>query len=397
MPEARRGSRSPLAHPLLPLLGVLAVTAWCYIGALWPHGRIPDFDHSAWEAWALLHGHIATPPPPSRGDMALYHGRWYSFFPPLPAFALIPAVAAFHGPLRTPVPLFSEVLGVLAVGCAYQICERAGLRLGARLALTMFFGLGTVLWYVAGAGSPWFFVQTATVFCYMLCLRESFGANRPLLVGALFGCALLCRNPVALGVPFLFWREERWDLRRACGFLLPVGLAVLVQLWWNFARFGNPLDTGYGHILMAGYLRPSFEQGMFSLRHLPWQLYSIFFLAPAFSARWPYLRLNPNGQSLPLTSPAFLYALEADIRRRPVQLGLLATAATAIPQLLYYANGWVQFGNRFSLDYTPLLFSLMVLGIGQRFRWQHLLLIAVSIFLCGYGVVYGLHAHLWPR
>jgi len=393
----RSAAAASLAQAALPLLLVLAVAAWLYIHAVWPHIHHPDFDHNAWEAWALLHGHVATPAPPSQGDMVHYHGRWYSFFPPLPAFALIPFVKWYGGPMRTPVPLFSGILGVLAVGCAYQVCARAGLRLHVRLFLTAFFGCGTVLWYAAANGSPWYFVQTCTVFFYMLCLRESFGANRPALVGALFGCALLCRNPVALGLPFLFWREEHWDFGRIRGFLWPVALAVLAQLAWNAARFGNPLDTGYSHILMADYLRPSFDQGMFSYKHIPWQLYSILFLAPAFSPRWPYFRLDGNGQSLTLTSPAFIYALEGDIRERRVWLGLLATAATAAPQLLYYANGWVQFGNRFSLDYTPLLFCLMVFGIGHRFRWQHALLILVSIFLSGYGVVYGLHAHLLPH
>jgi len=381
----------------VPLLLVLAAAAWFYIYSMWPHLRVPGFDHNAWEAWALLHGHVATPTPPSTGDMAFYHGRWYSFFPPLPALGLIPFVLLFGGPLHTPVPLLSALLGALSVGTAYQICERAGLRLHVRLFLTAFFGFGTVAWYAASNGTPWYFVQTCTVFFYMLCLHESFGKNRPALVGALFGCALLCRNPVALGFPFLLWREERWDFGRLRGFLVPIAFAVGVQLWWNYARFGNPLDTGYGHIMMASYLRPSFEQGMFSIVHLPWQLYSIFFLAPAFRATWPYLQLNPNGQSLLLTSPAFLYTLEANLRERRVQLGLLAVLATAAPQLLYYANGWVQFGIRFSLDYTPILFALLIFGIGQRFRWQHALLILVSIFLSGYGVVYGLGAHLLPR
>jgi hypothetical protein len=378
------------------LLACLALAAWLYIGAEWPHARQGGFDHNLWEALALLHGHVATPPPPSTGDMAHFHGHWYSFFPPLPAFLLVPWLWWRHGQIaRVHVPLLADLLGVASAGAVYQIGERAGLRLGPRLAITAFFAFGTVFWYAVVQGTPWYYVQVCTVFFYVLCLRESFGANRPALVGSLFGAALLCRNPVALGFPFLFWRERRLQARRVAGLLVPIALAVGVQLWWNWARFGNPLDTGYSHILMADYLRPSFEEGMFSLRHLPWQLYSILLLAPGFHGQpnfngvWPYLTLNGNGQSLTLTSPALIYTLDADIRRRPVWLAWISVLATAAPQLLYYANGWVQFGNRFSLDYTPLLVALLVLGIGRRLRWQHVLLILVSIALCMYGVAYG--------
>lgn len=386
----------------------MAAAAWVYIGAAWPHALHGGFDHNLWEAQALLHGHIATPHPPSTGDMAYYHGHWYSFFPPLPAFLLVPLLKWLHSPAHVHVPLISGLMGVAAVGGVYQICERAGLRLGPRVWLTLFFAFGTVFAYSVLQGTPWYYVQVCTEFFYVLALRESFGRNRPWLVAALFGCALLCRNPVALGFPFLFWREERWDWRRIAEFCVPVGLAVGVQLWWNAARFGNPLDTGYAHIMMAGYLHPSFKEGMFSYKHIPWQIYSLFFLAPAFNGlanfngRWPYLKLDGNGQALTFTSPAFLFALEGDIRERGVWLGLVAVAATALPQLLYYANGWVQFGNRFSLDYTPLLIALMVFGIGKRMRWQHVLLILVSIALSMYGAYYAgpkLHllGHLVPH
>jgi hypothetical protein len=141
---------------------------------------------------------------------------------------------------------------------------------------------------------------------------------------------------------------------------------------------------------------------MFSLKHVPWQLYSMFFLAPAFKGLpnyngiFPYLTLSINGQSLLLTSPALLYALEADIRRRRGWLALTAVAATAVPQVLYYANGAGQFGNRFSLDYTPLLLALLMFGAGRRFRWQHGLLILVSMVLCTAGAIGLGHVHA-PR
>ncbi len=380
-------------------LAVVAVALWAYVATGWPGLLRPDFDHSAWEAWALLHGHVATPPPPpgDSSNMILFHGRWTSYFPPMGAFLYMPLELLFGGPLRTPDRLFCALIASACPLLVYAITRRAGLRLAARLWLTALLAFGTVFWYAAVWGTPWYYVQVVTVFFYLLALCESFGPNRPWLTGTWFGCALLSRNPVALGIPFLFWRERRLEPRRIAGFLAPVAAAVAVQLWWNWVRTGNPLHTGYGLILVAPFLQPSFAQGMFSPVHLPWQLYSIFFLAPAFQAHWPYLQLSSTGQSLTLTTPAFIYTLEAPIRRRGVWLGLLSVVLTALPQLFYYANGAGQFGNRFSLDYTPLLLALLIFGIGERFRWQHAALIVVSIFLCGYGAVYMGQIQLLPH
>ncbi len=381
---------------------LVAATLWFYVHSVWPRALHPGFDHNAWEAWALLHGHVFTPPPPARLDMMYYHGHWASFFPPLPAFLLIPLVWLLHGPGHTPVRLVCALVGAACPLLVYQMTRRAGLRAGVGLWLTALFGFGTVFWYAATWGTPWYFVQVLAVFFYLLCLRESFGPNRPALVGAWFGAALLCRNPIALGVPFLLWRERSWNWNRLLALAAPIAAAVAVQLWWNAARTGNPLDTGYAHILMNPYFRASFQEGMFSIRHLPYQLYSMFVAGPGFHSLpnfngvWPYLALASTGQSLTLTTPAFIYTLEADLRRRGVWLAWVSVLLTALPQLFYYANGTGQFGNRFSLDYTPLLLALLIFGIGERFRWQHALLILVSIGLCGYGAVYAGGIHVLP-
>jgi hypothetical protein len=400
------GPAVPAWLETLVVTAILAVTSWCYIRSVWPGvARAGGFDHNAWEAAALLRGHVFTPPPPGGAtlDMLHYRGHWASFFPPMPAFLLVPLVWYYGGPLRVPVRAFCALLGTLCPVWVYQTAARAGLRLGVRLWLTALFAFGTVFWYAVDTGTPWYYVQVVTEFFLLLALRESFGPNRPWVVGSLFGAALLSRNSVVGGLPFLFWRERRLNARRLAGLLGPVAAAVAVQLWWNWARTGNPLDTGYGHILLNPAFRASFQEGMFSYLHIPWQLYSIFFLAPGFHGQanfngvWPYLTLSGTGQALTFTTPAFVYALEGDLRRRPVWLGLASVLLTMIPQLTYYANGTGQFGNRFSLDYTPLLLALLIFGIGHRFRWQHALLILVSIFLSGYGAVYAAHVHLLPR
>jgi len=63
-----------------------------------------------------------------------------------------------------------------------------------------------------------------------------------------------------------------------------------------------------------------------------------------------------------LTTPAFLLLLwprRRDALARPLALAALLIAATV---LLYQNTGFVQFGYRFSLDFTPYLVALLAIG-----------------------------------
>ncbi len=41
----------------------------------------------------------------------------------------------------------------------------------------------------------------------------------------------------------------------------------------------------------------------------------------------------------------------------------LSIGLISVPLVLYYNTGWVQFGYRFSLDWLPLAFVLLAIGI----------------------------------
>lgn len=55
---------------------------------------------------------------------------------------------------------------------------------------------------------------------------------------------------------------------------------------------------------------------------------------------------------------------------------------------IYPITGWPQFGYRYALDYYPFLFLLAWLGIGNRIRWHHMILIAASIAINLAGVLW---------
>jgi hypothetical protein len=71
---------------------------------------------------------------------------------------------------------------------------------------------------------------------------------------------------------------------------------------------------------------------------------------------------------------------------------VLACWSAIIPiALLHFAyplTGWPQFGYRFSLDYLPFLFLLVVMAVGNDLRWHHKLLIILSVAINLMGVLW---------
>ena len=75
------------------------------------------------------------------------------------------------------------------------------------------------------------------------------------------------------------------------------------------------------------------------------------------------------GMSLLLTSPAYLLALPAFLRRRsPARRrgSVLPSSSIAFLNLMHFSQGWVQFGYRFSNDFVPFALPLVAVGMHRR-------------------------------
>jgi hypothetical protein len=94
-------------------------------------------------------------------------------------------------------------------------------------------------------------------------------------------------------------------------------------------------------------------------------------------------QINGHGLALWFTTPLYLWLLWPQ-RRTPLHVACYATlAVTMIPSLLYQNSGWFQFGQRFSNDYSPVLFLLLALGIeriGTLFKLAAVWSVAVNLF-----------------
>ena len=117
--------------------------------------------------------------------------------------------------------------------------------------------------------------------------------------------------------------------------------------------------------------------GLFSIAQVPENLRLAILAIPHLRGSFPFALPDKYGMSMLLVSPGLLVAARAGIRPATQRLLWIATALVAIPVFLYYGGGYVQYGFRYSLDFTPFLVALVALGARQRFgRLERLLFIA---------------------
>jgi hypothetical protein len=352
------------------------------------------YDNHVLLADAWLHGRIWIAEPSQAIDALDHLGRYYIIEAPLPAVLLLPFVALFGiGANQT---LVAVTCAALTVAAAYVVLERLDVSESTRRWVLAFFAMGTVLWWCASFPAVWMYAHITAAMFLTLALAEWFGRRRLMLVGLLFACAALCRFPTVLVfIPFAAWLlleappNER--LRRLGSLALGAAPFFILYALYDYARWGTPADIGYTlwyHQDQVGQPTGS----PFRLEYLPFNLYSFFLLAPQFVESFPWLKPTGLGVSLTLTSPALVLALAAGRSREAIALGA-AVVLTAAPSLLYYVNGFEQFGMRHAMDFLPLAIVLCARGMERTPKALSIALVAASIAANAYGEWYSWAYH----
>ncbi|HZV76774.1 MAG TPA: hypothetical protein VFF63_03325 [Candidatus Babeliales bacterium] len=384
--------------------------------ALFSHLRASPYNNYVLLAQAFLHGRVWIDWPGTYIDALPYGagGHYYVIEAPMPALLLLPFVAIFGA--HTNQTVLAAVLAAVAIGACWELGERFGLRRSSNAWICGFMLAGTDLLWCAVLGDVWFMAHVCAVCFTMLALVELAGKRRAWLVALFAACAFESRFSMVVALPVyayllvvlchpqrsagaavtLSGASESERSRRAKGEGLAsfaTVLAVVAVLWvlYNQARWGTWSDVGYTtwyHQDQVGMPTGS----PFRLQYLPYQLWSFFVQAPTQLSAFPGLRPEFSGVALTWTSPALVLALLA---RTPISWVValwVAALLTAIPNFLYYVNGFAQFGMRHALDFEPFLVALMMLGIRDRFpAWGKALIAysaAVGLWGCWYWLVF---------
>jgi hypothetical protein len=358
-----------------------------------------ELDYFVRLADAFLHGRVYLTEAPSwLNELIPRDGVWYVAYPPMPAILLVPFVAVFGPGFDQQVA--SCLFGGIAVGLAWLVLGRFALSGRVRLGLTVVFGFGTILWYVAEVGSVWYISHVVAVLFSMAALVLLLDRRWPFLVGLLLGCAAISRLPVGLTAPFflavvvgLGWpprlpaRGERGAaIRAGLAFLIGIAIPTAVYLLYNVARWGTIVDQSY--VLIPGVLEDPIyaKHGILALEYIPRHIHAIFLRSWNFVDDPPFFQPSWWGLSLFLTTPLFLWLGKARLRDPRVAWAAIGTALALVPIVTHGNVGLTQFGYRFSLDVQPLLFVILATVFERgmsRWAWAAS---AASVAICAYGI-----------
>lgn len=418
MPEAPAAGGRERRWKLAAL--VYAVCTVVFLACAAPEtlaGHTP-YNHFALQAEAWLEGRLdlGGPPPAYAGmnDFSRFEGRWYVPFPPFPALLLVPPVLLSGSAEATRDGRIFVLLAGIAPAVLFLALEklrrlgRGGRSERQSLALSFLFAFGSVYFFSAEQGTVWYAAHVVGAGLAALYLLFALDAERPLLAGLALALGVATRTPLLFAVPLFaseLWRkclpagfctldEPRKSLklldRRAFArglalFAAPLAAVVLLTLWHNQARFGDPFEVGYRYLEVVWRGRIE-KWGLFSYHYLGRNLAVVLTSLPWLGDPNVPFRVSAHGLALWVTTPAYLWVLWPKVRRAP-HLALAVTAAlVALPTLLYQNTGWVQFGYRFSNDYAVFLFALLALG-GRRFGVAFWSVSALAVALNTFGAL----------
>ncbi len=361
----------------LVFLMALAIYALLSMGPSTPynaHVRLADAWLSGVATPLTLPAHIEHVPGPN-GTIIPYG--------PGPAILLLPLVAIWG--LDTDQSAFCMALGALNVALVWSLMGRLGSTRSLQTGLTILFALGSPhLFSAVQSGNTWPMMHIVTVFGLLVALRAVFSPptlGSGLTMGLGLGLAYLTRQPVLLAVPFIasmgletllgVGGALRWvrglNWKQGGAFVGGFGACVAFALAYNWARMGNPLDSGYERVILAITPKYFLPHGLFSLEYLGRNLHAYFLSAPDRIASFPFFRPSQFQMSMVLVFPALLLIPLADWRKRENWLAFGAIAAMMAVYLFYYWTGATQFGMRYAVDWLPLAMLLIAsAGKGRK-------------------------------
>ncbi len=384
--EAGRHSRT-LADAVVAT--VLAVAAYYAAG----DRAFMFFNYHLHLAVSFLEGRLHIASPPSwLTEFAYANGKPYVYFDPFPAVFLLPAASIWG--LDVNLARVSIGVGAVNVGLIRLLLGQLGIARSTANWGALLFGAGTVHFYAAQYGNTWMLGHLLAISALTFAWLESTRSANPFLLGLFCAMAGTSRGPALLGTPvFLylaFRRRPRFSTLFEFG--LPLGLTALVLAAYNYGRFGDVLDNGYLHANQA-LLNP--EHGSFSWRYIGRNLHQYFGRLPAVQSSWPFLTVDDHGLSLLATTPAVLLLLRPGWSARATDarlLGWLAILGAMVVQglyMVYFWDGWRQFGSRYTLDYLPFLIVALALRNDPREgsnRWIFPALVCLSVAVNVWGV-----------
>lgn len=288
--------------------------------------------------------------------------------------------------------IVSAVIGTAAGCLALPLARRYGPGGAATYWLAAFGAFGTLLFTLSIEGDFYYLAHLELVLLCFLALIEWHDRRRAWAVALLIGLAALARPTLLIAaVPFglALVVDAKDRIKVSAAFGLPILGALAITGWWDWVRFGSPLETGYDIAWIEPALQQLRGQGLFSTTHIPANLALFIGGGYTFRDAFPWLVPSNQGQSILLTMPALLIAVGASLRDRVNMVLWGAVVLTAVPVFMYYGGGGAStYGYRYAMDFVPFLLALVAVALKSHFGSLERALIGLSVVFVCYGFIW---------
>ncbi len=352
----------PFRHLWLPVLIFLILGVYSWIFAQGMKENLPVMvDYYDQLATSFLHGQLALETKPEAAllavpdpydfksrsqiqypwDVSLYNGRFYLYWEPVPALALIPIKLFFHGGIGDYDIVLAAISGLLILNLSFltrlwknsfntlpgwTLC--LGILL-AGFALPLPWMLARPAIYEASIAGGQFFLIAGIYGIYSAFSGKETSIWKLAIGGSCFSLAIGSRVTLVFPVIFLvlltgfwlFWRgrEQPASRKRLFGLValgLPLLLGGIALGWYNWARFGSVSEFGYRYQLTGRNL-DKLSSLTFLPTYLPTNFYNYVINPPDRLPEYPFFKARDGTDSM------FFAINEPSIYRAEPVTGLL--------------------------------------------------------------------------
>lgn len=338
---------------------------------------------------SFLHGKywLSEAPPWLNELIPIGANKFYVVYPPMPAILAMPFVAVFG-------KSFPQQYLAHLVGAGIAIASMAislGLKKNYLQAIWvgLLTGVGTIIWFMASNGSVWLLGQITAALFLTLAILSCVSKKPALLVGLFLGAAYLSRLQTILSLPFFVYEAfKNKKIKGLLGLALGIAPFILFNFGYNYLRHGVFWDKSY--TLIPGlFSEPWYAKGLFHYSYIPNHLRVMFTSLPIFKNTPPFVIPSWGGLAIWVTTPAFIYALFAPLKKASVILSWISVIFITLLVFMHGTTGFSQFGYRFAVDFYPFLIFLVINSTTQTsLKWHHWILLILSIATNLWGVLW---------
>ncbi len=331
------------------------------------------YKQISWQTESFLKGQTDIPKAEDTVDI---NGKHYWHQPPFPSITLLPFQIIFGKSFNELPGMF--LLTTILIIFIYKLIRLYRFNQRSTFFLILVFVFGSVMGNLILNAASWYYSQILATTLLTILVYEYKTRKRYLIFGLLVACLIATRITAAtFGLIIIFALFETWFkskedlkfLKNILLFLVPIIFSISFLLWFNYIRFGDPLFDTYKASDVNPLLLTSMSKGIFSLSHIPSNIYYGFLtsvipvtLKNDPNLIFPFITYGKWGISFFLICPFFLYALKNLKKIDSESKGYwLIIIITMIPLLTYYGFlGFVSFGPRYVADFLPILFILVL-------------------------------------